>query len=151
MSLAAKLRRTPLRAVTGAYIVNSGVGKFSAGDDTAKALHGLACGTYPFLEKVQPKLFAKGLAAGEVAVGSVLLLPFVSPVVAGAVLTGFSGALLKLYWNTEGMHEPNDPRPTQQGVAVVQGRLDVRHRHGARSPTACSSRRTTSGSRSAPP
>ncbi len=118
MSLAAKLRRAPMRVVTGAYIVNSGIGKFGADADTAKQLHGLARGTYGFLDKVDPKLFAKGLAVGEVTVGSALLLPFVSPVVAGLGLAGFSGALLNMYWNTEGMHEPGSPRPTQAGIPV---------------------------------
>ncbi|MGI8677812.1 MAG: hypothetical protein ACR2LX_03820 [Jatrophihabitans sp.] len=118
MSLAAKLRRAPMRVVTGAYIVNSGIGKFGADEDTAKQLHGMASGTYGFLDKVDPKLFAKGLAAGEVAVGSALLLPFVSPVVAGLGLATFSGALLNMYWNTEGLHEPGDPRPTQAGIPI---------------------------------
>jgi uncharacterized membrane protein YphA (DoxX/SURF4 family) len=118
MTLSAKLRRAPLRAVTGAYILNSGVGKLSADDQTSQALHGMASGTYPFLGKVQPKMFSKGLAVGEITVGTVLLLPVVSPVVAGAALAGFSGALLKLYWNTPGMHEDGSPRPTQQGIAV---------------------------------
>jgi hypothetical protein len=120
MSLSAKLRRAPLRVVTGAFIVSSGVGKLSADEDTAKALHGMATGTYPFLGKVQPKLFVKGLAAGELAVGGALLLPIVSPVVAGAALAGFSGALLNLYWQTPGMHEEGSPKPTQQGSPIAK-------------------------------
>ena len=60
MSLAAKLRRAPLRIVTGAFLLNAGVGKFSADDDTAKNLHGMASGAYPIFEKVPPKAFAKG-------------------------------------------------------------------------------------------
>ena len=120
MSLSAKLRRAPLRIVTGAFIVNSGLGKLKADEDTAKALHGMASGTYGFLDKVDPKLFVKGLAAGEFVVGGALLAPFVSPVVAGAGLSAFSGGLLNLYWNTEGMHAPGDPRPTQQGVPIAK-------------------------------
>jgi uncharacterized membrane protein YphA (DoxX/SURF4 family) len=118
MSMSAKLRRAPLRAVTGAYILNSGVGKLSADDDTAKAVHGMASGTYPFLGKVQPKMFVRGLAVGEIAIGGALLLPIVSPVVAGAALVGFSGALLNVYWNTPGMHEEGSPRPTSQGIGM---------------------------------
>jgi len=120
MTLSAKLRRAPLRAVTGAYIVNSGVGKLGADDDAAKGMHGLATGTYPFLAKVQPKVFAKGLAVSEIAVGGVLLLPIVPPVVAGAALVGFSGVLLNLYWKTPGMHEEGSPRPTQQGTPIAK-------------------------------
>jgi uncharacterized membrane protein YphA (DoxX/SURF4 family) len=120
MSVSAKLRRAPLRAVTGAYILNSGVGKFGADDDTAKALHGFASGTYPFLGKLQPKVYAKALGVGEMAVGGVLLLPVFSPVVAGAVLAGFSGALLNVYWNTPGMHAEGNPRPTVAGSPLAK-------------------------------
>jgi uncharacterized membrane protein YphA (DoxX/SURF4 family) len=120
MSVSAKLRRAPLRAVTGAYILNSGVGKLGADDDTAKALHGFASGTYPFLGKLQPKMYAKALGAGEIAVGGVLLLPVFSPVVAGAVLAGFSGALLNVYWNTPGMHAEGNPRPTVAGSPLAK-------------------------------
>jgi uncharacterized membrane protein YphA (DoxX/SURF4 family) len=120
MSLSAKLRRAPQRLVTGAYILNSGVSKLSADDEAAKGMHGMASGTYPFLAKVQPRVFVKGLAVGEIAVGSALLLPIVPPVVAGAALVGFSGALLNMYWHTPGMHEPGDPRPTHQGQPLAK-------------------------------
>src|SRR3954454_10206266 len=120
MSLSAKLRRAPQRLVTGAYILNSGVSKLSADDETAKGLHGLASGAYPFVGKVQPTVFVKGVAAGEIAVGSALLLPIVPPAVAGAALVGFSAALLNTYWRTPGMHEPGDPRPTQQGTPLAK-------------------------------
>jgi hypothetical protein len=120
MSLSAKLRRAPLRAVTGAFILNTGISKLSADDDTANSLHGMATGTYPFFGKVQPKVFAKGLAAGEIAIGTALLLPIVPPVVAGAALAAFSGGLLNMYWRTPGMHEEGNPRPTRQGTAVAK-------------------------------
>jgi hypothetical protein len=120
MSLSAKLRRAPLRIASGAFILNSGIGKLAADDETAKHLQDFAVGTYPFLGKVQPKVFAKGLAVGELALGGALLLPVVSPVVAGAALVGFSGALLNLYWQTPGMHEEGSPRPTQQGMPIAK-------------------------------
>ena len=120
MSLSAKLRRAPLRAVTGAFIVNSGVGKLSADAETAQQLHGMASGTYGFLGKIDPKLFVKGLAAGEIALGSAVLLPIVSPVVAGLGLAGFSGAMLNMYWNTPGLHADGDPRPTPAGLPIAK-------------------------------
>ena len=120
MSLSAKMRRAPLRAVSGAFILNSGLGKLKADEETAKGVHGMASGTYGFVGKVDPKLFVKGLGAGEVALGAAVLAPFVSPVVAGIGVAGFSGALLNLYWNTPGMHEPNDPRPTPQGTGIAK-------------------------------
>ena len=42
MSLATKLRRAPGRVTTGAFILNSGLGKLSGDDETAKAVHGMA-------------------------------------------------------------------------------------------------------------
>ena len=120
MSLSAKLRRAPLRAASGLFILNSGVGKLTADDDTAKKLHGMATNTYPFLERIDAKVFARGLAVGEVAIGGALLLPVVPAVVAGAALVGFSGGLLGLYWRTPGLHEEGSPRPTQQGIPIAK-------------------------------
>lgn len=120
MSLAAKIRRAPIRIATGAFILNSGVGKVGAEEDTAKALHGMASGAYPFLEKVPPKAFAKGLAVAEIALGGALLTPIVPAGLAGIGLTGFSAALLGMWWRTPGMHHEGSPRPTVQGTAIAK-------------------------------
>jgi uncharacterized membrane protein YphA (DoxX/SURF4 family) len=118
MSLSAKLRRAPLRLATGAYILNTGLTKLNADDETAKSLHGMASGTYPVLGKLEPKVFARTLAVGEIAVGTTLLLPIVPPFIAGAALVGFSGALLNMYWHTPGMHHEGSLRPTPQGTPI---------------------------------
>jgi uncharacterized membrane protein YphA (DoxX/SURF4 family) len=118
MSLSAKLRRAPLRLAAGAYLLNAGVTKLSADDETAKSLHGMASGAYPILGKLEPKVFARGLAVGEIAVGATLLLPIVPPFIAGAALSGYSGALLNMYWQTPGMHHEGSLRPTPQGTAI---------------------------------
>ncbi len=120
MSMSAKLRRAPLRIVTGAYIVNSGVSKLTADDDAAKTLHDTASGAYSFVGNMQPKMLARGLGVGEVAVGAAVLLPFVSPFVAGAALVGVSGALLNMYWKTPGMHREGSPLPTEQGMPYAK-------------------------------
>jgi len=120
MALSAKLRRAPMRIVTGAYILNSGVTKLHADDDTAQKLHGTAVGTYDFLDKMDPKTFSRTLAAGEITVGTLVLVPIVPPVIAGGALMAFSGLLLNLWWNTPGMHEEGSPRPTPQGSAIAK-------------------------------
>lgn len=120
MSLAAKLRRAPLRIATGAFILNTGLTKMGGDDDAAKALHGTATGAYPFLDKVPPKPFLKALAVGETALGASLLLPIVPAGLAGLGLIGFSGGLLGMWWRTPGMHAEGSPRPTQQGTAVAK-------------------------------
>ena len=120
MTLAAKLRRAPGRIVTGTFILNSGIGKLSGDDDTAKSVHGMAVGAYPVLAKVPPKPFLRAFAIGEVALGGALLAPIVPAGLAGLALVGFSGSLLGLYWRTPGMHAEGSPRPTLQGTAIAK-------------------------------
>ncbi|MDT4893440.1 MAG: hypothetical protein QOE97_2475 [Pseudonocardiales bacterium] len=121
MSLTAKIRRAPVRAVTGAYILSSGIDKLQAGEETAKGLHGFATTAYPQFEKIEPTLFVRGLGIAEVTVGGILLLPVASPLIAGAGLMAFSGGLLTLYWRTPGMRRgPTDPRPSQDGVPLAK-------------------------------
>jgi hypothetical protein len=120
MALSVKLRHLPQRAVTGAFILQSGISKWSADEETAAQLHGFASGTYPFLAKLKPQDFVKLLAGSEIALGTALLLPFVPNVVAGAGLTAFSGGLLGLYARTPGMRKEGSPLPTQQGIALAK-------------------------------
>ena len=115
-----KWRHVPQRVAAGAFILNSGIGKWSADEETAKQLHGFATGTYPFLAKLKPEDFVKLLAGTEIALGTALLLPFVPSVVAGAGLTAFSGGLLGLYVRTPGMRKEGTPLPTQQGTALAK-------------------------------
>jgi uncharacterized membrane protein YphA (DoxX/SURF4 family) len=107
------------RIATGAFILNSGLGKRRADAATAAGLHGFAAGTYPFLAKVPPTTFAKALSTGEIVIGAALLTPFVPTAVAGAALTGFSAALLGLYLRTPGMTKPGKSvAPTQEGLPI---------------------------------
>ncbi|MHA3704575.1 hypothetical protein ACXR2U_20580 [Jatrophihabitans sp. YIM 134969] len=120
MSLSAKIRRAPLRLSSGAFILNAGLGKLKADDATAGQLHGMAAGTYPFLAKVDPKVFVKGLAVSEIALGSLLLAPIIPAGLAGIALTGFGGSLLGLYLKTPGMTKEGSVAPTQQGTAIAK-------------------------------
>lgn len=115
-----RLRNLPVRLATGAFILNSGIGKLSAEEETAKGLHQMATGTYPFLGKLKPTDFTRLLAVGEIAVGSALLMPVVPTWLAGAGLAGFSGGLLGLYANTPGMRKEGSPFPTQQGIPLAK-------------------------------
>jgi uncharacterized membrane protein YphA (DoxX/SURF4 family) len=107
------------RLATGAFILNSGLGKRKADEGTAAGLHGFAAGAYPFLSKVSPRTFARALSTGEIAIGAALLTPFVPTAVAGAALTAFSGGLIGLYLRTPGMTKPGmSVAPTQDGLPV---------------------------------
>jgi hypothetical protein len=119
MSLAAKLRRAPLRLATGAFILNAGVGKLSLDAGTAGYLHGAGAGAYPVLKKVEPTVFGKILAFSEISVGAALLLPIVPAGLAGLALIGFSGALVGMYIRTPGMHDKY-LRPSQEGTVLAK-------------------------------
>ncbi|WP_369141116.1 hypothetical protein [Modestobacter versicolor] len=111
----------PPRIATGAFILNSGLGKRGADEGTAAGLHGFAAGTYPFLKDVPPATFAKALSTAEIGIGALLLAPFVPTAVAGAALTGFSGGLLGLYLRTPGMTKPGrSVAPTQDGLPIAK-------------------------------
>ena len=75
MRIAPFARRQPGRIAAGAFILNSGIGKWSADEETATRLHAMAAGTYPILGRLSPKDFVRLLAAGEIALGSALLHP----------------------------------------------------------------------------
>jgi uncharacterized membrane protein YphA (DoxX/SURF4 family) len=113
-----KLRNVPTRLATGAYILHSGLEKWSGSEQQAQGVHGMASGAFPFLKGVRPTDFLKSLSVGEIAVGAVLLAPVVPSAVAGAALTGFSGALLTMYLRTPALHRPGSIWPTQNGVGV---------------------------------
>lgn len=120
MRISVKARHLPPRIATGAFILNSGIGKLSADEETAAQLHGFATGAYPFLGKLKPKDFVRLLAATEITLGSALLVPVVPPVIVGAGLAAFSGGLVGLYARTPGMRKEGSPFPTQQGTALAK-------------------------------
>jgi hypothetical protein len=108
------------RISAGAFILNSGLSKRGADESTATRLHGFASGTYPFLKDMDPKQFAQALSIAEIAVGGLLLAPFVPTAVAGLALTGFSGGLLGLYLRTPGMRKPGSLAPTPDGLTIAK-------------------------------
>lgn len=114
------LTNTILRAVPGAFILNSGLGKLGMDAQTAEAMQGMAAKGVPPLGKLTPEQFAKFLSYGEIAVGASLLLPFVPTRIAGLALAGFSGSMISMYLRTPGMTESDGVRPTQDGTAVAK-------------------------------
>lgn len=104
-----RLSHVPLRVTTGAFLLQGGLGKRSLVSETT------AVPAQPLSPAAK-----NALAAGEVALGAALLVPFVSPVVAGAALTAFSGALIRTWWATPGTHREGSWRPTEDGAAVAK-------------------------------
>lgn len=120
MGLPITLSEIPARVSAGAFILNSGLGKRGANESAAAGMHGFATGTYPFLKSIPPQDFARYLSTAEIAIGAVLLTPFVPTVVAGVALTAFSGGLLGLYLRTPGMRKEGSLAPTQEGLALAK-------------------------------
>lgn len=116
-----KLSHVPLRAVAGAFILNSGMGKRDAPQEAAEGMQGMASAAFPQLGGMDPKTFAKALSTGEMALGAALLTPFVPSVLAGAALTAFSGGLVKMYLTLPGMTaEGSSIRPSQEGTGLAK-------------------------------
>jgi hypothetical protein len=118
MASSLKFRDLPGRVITGAYILHAGLQKWNAEEARAVAIHGMAAGAFPVLDEIPPARFIRLLAAGEIATGVVLLSPFVSSAMAGAVLTAFSGSLVAMYARTPALREPGSIWPSPAGTAV---------------------------------
>lgn len=120
MGLPVKFADIAPRVATGAFILNSGLGKRNVDEEHAAGLHGMASGTYPFLGKLEPKQFAKLLSTGEILLGGALLAPVVPTALAGVALTAFAGGLVGLYLKTPGMRKDGSLAPTQQGIGIAK-------------------------------
>ena len=77
MRFSVKAHHLPQRVATGAFILNSGIGKLRADEEAAAQLHGFAAGAYPFLARLKPADFVRLLAVSEITLGAALLLPVV--------------------------------------------------------------------------
>ena len=110
----------PLRAITGAFILNSGLTKLRGGQETAEGVHGFATAAYPEFKRLRPEQFTKLLATSEIALAAALLTPMVPPAVAGAGLTAFSAGLLGLYLKVPGLRQEGSLKPTEEGMAIAK-------------------------------
>lgn len=114
------LHRLPLRLSTGAFILNSGLGKLKLDEETAAMLRATAINAFPQLEQLPPKDFGKYLAAGELVLGSALLAPFLPSRLVGLGLTTFASALVLTYLKTPGLTEADGIRPTHAGTTMAK-------------------------------
>ena len=109
-----------LRAVPGAFILNSGIGKLGLDEESAAGLQQMAANGVPMVENMTPAEFGKFLSYGEIAVGAALLLPFVPTRIAGAALTTFAYGLVANYFSIDSMTEDDGIRPSQDGTPVAK-------------------------------
>lgn len=112
-----------LRAVPGAFILDSGLGKVKIDEGRAAYLQRAAARGVPAVAEMTPQQFGKFFSCGEIAVGSPLLLPFVPTRVAGAALTALSSGFVASYLRapemtqTDGVPHPGLPAHREGLVA----------------------------------
>lgn len=114
------ISNTALRLVSGAFILNSGIGKLSLTEETAAGLQSSAQRVIPQAAKLTPEQFGSGLSFSEIALGSLILTPFIPSRLAGLALGVFSSGLLATYLKAPGMTEPGSVRPTPAGTAMAK-------------------------------
>ena len=119
--MATKLWHVPVRLATGAIILDQGLLKLGADDDTAKWLHGQAVQAFPQFADMEPREFVQLLSAGEIALGTALLgIGFVPSSLAGLALGAFGGSLVRLYLKSPGTRRQGSIAPSQQGVGLAK-------------------------------
>lgn len=114
------LAQLPLRLTTGAFVLNSGIGKLNLSDEEAEGLQQMASNGVPVLADMSPAAFRRFIAVTEIGVGAVQLIPKVPGWLAGSALSAFSAGLLNMYLNTPGMTQDDGVRPSQDGTAVAK-------------------------------
>jgi hypothetical protein len=120
MRLRVKARHIPVRLSSGTFILNSGLEKRTADEQTAAQIHGFASAAYPMLKSIDPASFVKLLSAGEIALGAALLLPVVPTLLAGLGLTAFSAGLVGLYFRVPGLRREGSLSPTEAGLPIAK-------------------------------
>ena len=119
--MATKLWHVPVRLATGAIILDQGLLKLSADEDTARWLHGQATKAFPQIADMDPKDFVQLLSASEIALGAALLgIGFVPSSLAGLGLSVFGGSLTRLYLRAPGTRREGSIAPSQQGVGLAK-------------------------------
>ncbi|WP_104168820.1 hypothetical protein [Arthrobacter sp. SX1312] len=115
-----RITHIPLRLATGAYILNSGLGKTALDDGTAAYLQSAASRAFPQVSQFEAQQFATFLAASEITIGSALLAPFIPSRLAGLALLAFSAGMLTMYFTTPEMTMEDGVRPSPEGVALAK-------------------------------
>ncbi|WP_030015269.1 MULTISPECIES: hypothetical protein [Micrococcales] len=116
--MAFSLSNAALRAIPGAFIINSGLGKLNLDEQSAGYMQSMAAKAFPAVKDLDAATFGKALAYSELAVGGTLVAPFIPTRVAGLALGAFAGGMLAMYFKTEEFTLEDGIRPSQEGTAV---------------------------------
>ena len=110
----------PVRLSTGAFILNSGLGKRGMPAEGAAGLQGFASTAFPQIGGMDATRFARLLSTSEIVLGAALLIPFVPAAVAGAGLAAFGGGLTWLYYKAPGLRQEGSLKPTEAGTGIAK-------------------------------
>lgn len=107
-----------LRGVSGAYLIQSGLGKKDLPEEVYAGLKGMASIGIPQFGEWDDKTFGQFLWLSEVGIGTLLVTPFVNKRLAGAALLAFSAGMLSMYFNNDEMTQDDGIRPSQDGTPL---------------------------------
>lgn len=107
-----------LRGVSGAYLIQSGLGKKDLPEEVYAGLKGMASTGIPQFGEWDDKTFGQFLWLSEVGIGGLLVTPFVNKRLAGAALLAFSAGMLSMYFNNDEMTQDDGIRPSQDGTPL---------------------------------
>lgn len=115
-----KLASIALRAIPGAFILNSGISKIGMPADASEGTQQFAATGIPAVKNLPADKFGSILGWTEAGLGAALLTPFVSNRVAGLGLTAFGSGLLSLYFADPDNRQDDGIRPTDQGTSLAK-------------------------------
>ncbi|MCZ9310116.1 hypothetical protein ACUY3K_08115 [Corynebacterium uberis] len=109
-----------LRGFTGAFILQSGLGKRGMDVEGYKGLQEMAATGIPKLGELDPEDFGAFITYSEIGIGSALLCPVVPNKLAGAALGAFSAGMLSMYFGNPAMTQDDGIRPSQEGTPLAK-------------------------------
>jgi len=119
--MATKLWHVPVRLATGAIILDQGLSKLGADDDTAKWLQDRAALAFPQVQEMEPRDFLQLLTVAEIGLGAALLgIGVVPSGLAGLGLAGFGGSLVRVYLKAPGARREGSLAPSPQGIGLAK-------------------------------
>lgn len=112
------LSTTILRGVSGAYFLQSGIGKLGMPAEAASGLQQFAATGVPQVSSLEPGIFGKVVSWSEIGVAASLLTPVVSNRVAGLALGAINAGFLSIYFRNDQMTQKDGIRPSEAGTGL---------------------------------
>lgn len=112
------LSTTLLRGISGAYFLQSGIGKLKMPTAAATGLQQFAATGVPQVTKLDPDTFGKVVSYSEIGVGASLLAPVVSNRLAGLALGAINAGFLSIYFRNDQMTRKDGIRPSEAGTGL---------------------------------